>query len=160
MTEIFIIVHGSLQMLVFELLTSVIRTAVFISGFDNKCTMHLFCDVDPKYHLHAIWQLIEDAVVATRKLSDPQVNISRNFLGSVLPTIPLVCKYKNWVVPCKPAPIDYFVAIFQVAQDRLKFCMSNLFVLKYVPVFFFKNAEKYGQNWVKFITATNLINVW
>ena len=36
----------------------------------------------------------------------------------------------NWVAPCKPAPNDYFVAIFQVAPNRLKFGMSTLFVLK------------------------------
>ena len=43
-----------------------------------------------------------------------------------------------------------FLAIFQVAQNWLKFGMSTLFVLKNVPVvFFFKNAEKYGQNCVK-----------
>ena len=40
----------------------------------------------------------------------------------------------NWVAPCKPAPSDYFVAIFQMS----------------LWVFFFKNAEKYGQNCVKF----------
>ena len=56
----------------------------------------------------------------------------------------------NWVAPCKPARCDYFVAIFQVAQNRLKFGMSTPFVLKHVPVFFFKNAEKYGQSCVKF----------
>ena len=36
----------------------------------------------------------------------------------------------NWVAPGKPAPSDYFVAIFQVAPNRLKFGMSTLFVLK------------------------------
>ena len=41
----------------------------------------------------------------------------------------------NWVAPCKPAQCDYFVVIFQVAQNQLKFDMSTL------PVFFFKNAE-------------------
>ena len=52
----------------------------------------------------------------------------------------------NWVAPCKLAPNDYFVAIFRVAPNRLKFGMSTLFVLKNVPVvFFFKNAETYGQ---------------
>ena len=57
----------------------------------------------------------------------------------------------NWVAPCKPAPNDYFIVIFQVAQNRLKFGMSNLFVLKNVPVvFFFKNAETSGQICVKF----------
>ena len=59
----------------------------------------------------------------------------------------------DWGKPCEmsPAPNDYFVAIFQVAPNRLKFGMSTLFVLKNVPVvFFFKNAETYGQNCVKF----------
>ena len=59
----------------------------------------------------------------------------------------------NWVAPCKPAPSDYFVAIFQVAPNRLKFGMSTLFVLKNVPVFFIKNADKIcGKNCVKFNT--------
>ena len=53
------------------------------------------------------------------------------------------------MAPCKPALCDYFVAIFQVAQNRLKFGMSTLFVLKNV-CFYLKNAEKYGQNCVKF----------
>ena len=58
----------------------------------------------------------------------------------------------NWVAPCKPAWCDYFVAIFQVAQNRLKFGMSTL-VLKKMPLcFFFKNAGNYGQNCVKFNT--------
>ena len=57
----------------------------------------------------------------------------------------------NWRAPCKPAPNDYFVSIFQVAPNRLKFGMSTLCVLKNVPVgFFFKNAETSGQNCVKF----------
>ena len=55
----------------------------------------------------------------------------------------------NWVAPCKPAPCDYFVMIFQVAQNQLEFGMSTLFVLKRRPCVF-KNAEKYGQNCVKF----------
>ena len=50
------------------------------------------------------------------------------------------------MAPCKPALCDYFIAIFQLDQNRLKFGMSTHFVLKNVPVFFFKNAEKYGQN--------------
>ena len=36
----------------------------------------------------------------------------------------------------------YFVAIFQVAENRLKFGMSALLVLRNVPVSFFKNTEK------------------
>ena len=57
----------------------------------------------------------------------------------------------NWRAPCKPAPNDCFVAIFQVALNWLKFGMSTLFVSRNVPVvFFFKNAETYGQNCVKF----------
>ena len=48
----------------------------------------------------------------------------------------------NWRALCKPAPSDYFVAIFQVAPNRLKFGMSTLFVLKNVPVFFFPQAGK------------------
>ena len=47
----------------------------------------------------------------------------------------------NWVALCKPALCDYFVAIFQVAQNRLKFGMSTLFVLKNVPVFFFQECR-------------------
>ena len=56
----------------------------------------------------------------------------------------------DWVALCQPAPSDYFVAIFQVAQNQLKFGMSTPFVLKNVPVGFFKNAEKYGQNCINF----------
>ena len=41
-------------------------------------------------------------------------------------------------------PNDYFVAIFQVAPNRLKFGMSTLFVLKNVPVLFFPQAGKQG----------------
>ena len=55
------------------------------------------------------------------------------------------------MAPCKSAPNDYFVAIFQVSPNRLKFGMSTLCVLKNVPVgFYFKNAETSGQNCVKF----------
>ena len=32
------------------------------------------------------------------------------------------------MAPCKPAPNDYFVAIFQVAPNRLKFGMCTLFI--------------------------------
>ena len=48
----------------------------------------------------------------------------------------------NWVAPCKPARCDCFVAIFQVAQSRLKFGMTTLFVLKNDPVFFFSRMQK------------------
>ena len=48
----------------------------------------------------------------------------------------------NWVAPCKPALCDYFVAIFQVPQNRLKFGMSTPFVPKKVPVFFFQECRK------------------
>ena len=58
--------------------------------------------------------------------------------------------YINWVAPCKPAQCDYFVAIFQVAPNRLKFGMSTLFVLKNVPVYFFSrmqnNTDKIASN--------------
>ena len=47
----------------------------------------------------------------------------------------------NWRAPCKAAPSDYFLAIFQVAPNRLKFGMSTLFVLKNVPVFFSTSGE-------------------
>ena len=50
----------------------------------------------------------------------------------------------NWRAPCKPAPNDYFVAIYQVPPNRLKFGMPTLFVLKNVPVFFFPQAGKQG----------------
>ena len=53
-------------------------------------------------------------------------------------------------VQAGPIICDYVVAIFQVAQNQLKFGMSTLFVLKNITGFFFKNAEKYGQKWVKF----------
>ena len=46
-----------------------------------------------------------------------------------------------WRAPCKPAPNDYFVAIFQVAQ---KFGMSTFFVLKKCPCVFFPQARKQG----------------
>ena len=49
----------------------------------------------------------------------------------------------NWVAPCKPAQYAYFIAIFQVAQNRLKVGMSTLFVLKNVLLFvIFFSAEK------------------
>ena len=50
--------------------------------------------------------------------------------------------YCNWRAPCKPAPNDYFEAIFQVAPNRLKFGMSTLCVLKNVTVFFFPQVGK------------------
>ena len=53
----------------------------------------------------------------------------------------------NWVAPCKPAPSDYFIAIFQAVPNRLKFGMSTLFVLRNVP---FSRMQKHGQKWVKF----------
>ena len=52
---------------------------------------------------------------------------------------------------CKPALNDYFVAIFQISRNRLKFGISTLCVLKNVPVvLFFKNAETSGRDCVKF----------
>ena len=51
----------------------------------------------------------------------------------------------NWVAPWKPARCDYFVAIFQVAKNRLKFAMSTLFVLKNAR-FFFRECRK---TWTK-----------
>ena len=66
--------------------------------------------------------------------------------GGVLMTVSFLGKTiiisTNWVAPCKPAPRDYFVAIFQVAQNQLQFGMSTLFVLKNVPVFFFQECRK------------------
>ena len=50
----------------------------------------------------------------------------------------------NWTGPCKPAWCENFVAIFQVAQNSLKFAMSTFFVLK-MSVFFSttqKNMDK------------------
>ena len=52
----------------------------------------------------------------------------------------------NWRALCKPAPSDYFTAIFQVALNRLKFGMSTLFVLKNVPVFFFHERGSKASN--------------
>ena len=55
----------------------------------------------------------------------------------------------NWVAPCKPALCDYFVEIFQVPQNRLKFGMSTPFVPKKVPVFFSrmqKDMDKIASN--------------
>ena len=49
--------------------------------------------------------------------------------------------HHNWVAPCKPALNDDFVAIFQVAPNRLKFGMSTLFVLKNVPVLFYQECR-------------------
>ena len=48
----------------------------------------------------------------------------------------------NWRAPCKPAPNDYFVAIFQVAPNQLKFGVSTLFVLKNVCVFFPQSGKQ------------------
>ena len=56
--------------------------------------------------------------------------------------VTFVCVY-NWVAPCKLAPNDYFVAIFKVAPNRLKFGMSTLFVLKNIPVGFFSRMQKH-----------------
>ena len=59
-------------------------------------------------------------------------------------------RWMNWRAPCKPALNDYFVAIFQVAPNRLKFGMSTLFVLKTVPVFFFhKRGSKASNTFLK-----------
>ena len=48
----------------------------------------------------------------------------------------------NWMVPWKAGLSTYFVAIFQVAQNPLKFGMLTLFVSKSVPVFFFSRRQK------------------
>ena len=50
------------------------------------------------------------------------------------------------VAPCTLARCDYFVAIFQVAQNRLKFGMSTLFVLKNVCSRVQKNMDKIAWN--------------
>ena len=84
-------------------------------------------------------------------LSSAAVEMTLQQVQAMLPPGLTEITTNNWVAPCKPAPNDYFIAIFQVASNQLKFGMSTLFVLKYVPVvFFFKNAETYGQNCVKF----------
>ena len=84
-------------------------------------------------------------------LSSAAVEMTLQQVQAMLPPGLTEITTNNWVAPCKPAPNDYFVAILQVAPNQLKFGMSTLFVLKYVPVvFFFKNAETYGQNCVKF----------
>ena len=51
----------------------------------------------------------------------------------------------NWRAPCKPALCDYFVAIFQVAQNRLKFGMLTPFLWKDVPPLFFTSGETRPQ---------------
>ena len=51
--------------------------------------------------------------------------------------------YKHiWRAPSKGGVCTYFVAIFQVARNPLKFGMPILFVLKHVPVFFFQESRK------------------
>ena len=54
----------------------------------------------------------------------------------------------NWRAPSKRGVCTYFVVIFQVARNPLKFGVPILFVLKNVPVFFSK-AEKHGPNCTK-----------
>ena len=54
-----------------------------------------------------------------------------------------------WRSPCKLAPNDYFVAIFQVAPNWLKFGMSTLSVLKNVRVFFHKRGSKASNTFLK-----------
>ena len=49
--------------------------------------------------------------------------------------------WRNWKGPCKPAPSNNFVAIFQVAQNALKFAMSTLFCVKKCPCVFSRKAE-------------------
>ena len=50
-------------------------------------------------------------------------------------------KNKNWRAPSKRGVCTYFVAIFQVARNPLKFGMPTLFVLRNVPaVFFFSTS--------------------
>ena len=48
----------------------------------------------------------------------------------------------NWMAPWKTGVSTYFVAIFQLAQNPLKFGMLTLFVSKNVPVVFFQEGRK------------------
>ena len=74
--------------------------------------------------------------------------INKLLLISMLLSL-LSSHYYNWRAPCKPALNDYFVAIFQVAPNRLKFGMSTLFVLKNVPVFFPQGGSKASNTFLK-----------
>ena len=62
----------------------------------------------------------------------------------------------NWMAPKKPSPSDKFVAIFQVAQNPLKFAMSILFVLKNVHFFPRSEGRKIWQNCGKFNPPTSV----
>ena len=74
---------------------------------------------------------------------------------------PFIGVNDNWTAPCKPGPSDYFVAIFQVAQNPMKFVMLTLSVWKNVPVAsFFKQAEKYGETGVEITLPTILISLF
>ena len=46
------------------------------------------------------------------------------------------------MAPWKTGVSTYFVAIFQLAQNPLKFGMLTLFVSKNVPVVFFQEGRK------------------
>ena len=70
-----------------------------------------------------------------------------NIFVVISTTIWIDCN-RNWRAPWKAGVSTYFVAIFRVARNPLKFGMPILFVLKNAPVFFFK-AEKYGPNYTK-----------
>ena len=70
-----------------------------------------------------------------------------NIFVVISTTIWIDCN-RNWRAPWKAGVSTYVVAIFRVARNPLKFGMPILFVLKNVPVFFFK-AEKYGPNYTK-----------
>ena len=50
--------------------------------------------------------------------------------------------HNNWRAPCKPARYDYFVAIFQVAQNPLKFGMPTPLLWKKRPCVVFPQAGK------------------
>ena len=49
--------------------------------------------------------------------------------------------FNNWRAPWKGGVCAYFVAIFQVARNPLKFGMPTLFASKNVPLFFSTSGE-------------------
>ena len=51
-------------------------------------------------------------------------------------------QFSKWRAPWKGGMCTYFVAIFQVAWNSLKFDMATLFVLKNASVFFFSRRQK------------------
>ena len=66
---------------------------------------------------------------------------STHSIYEMVPIVKTQCHVDNWTGLCKPARCDDFVAIFQVAQNSLKFAMSTHFVLKNVPVFVSRRQE-------------------